>query len=256
MFKKFVIGILLVIGLSACTPANPFEGYDEIDLVLISDSSGWNVAGIYAGYLEEDLGIKVNVHDYANVPDTAREVLLALNGEGESRGNLMMDKLPDVIKEAEIVIFYHNPEGSGLSQDVGCIPPQFYAPDEISPELFAPYQADLEAIYEEIFALRSEEPIMVLAFDAYFPYYYWWEEAGVFDQCLTYWELYNQAIHAAAEKYDIPVAPVFDTFNGENHDQIPFDNGLISPDKMHTTPEGAKLIADLLWDLGIKANSH
>ena len=246
--------MLLVLGMAACTPANPFEAYDGIDLVLISDSSGWNVADIYAGLLEEELGVPVNVHDYANVPNSAKEVLQALNGE--SRGNLMMAKLPDVIKEAEIVIFYHNPEGSDHPDDISCVPPRFFASDEVSPEIFSTYQTNLESIYEKIFALRGEEPITILAFDAYFPYYNWWEEAGIFDQCLTYWELYNQAIHAAADRYNIPVAPVFDTFNGENHDQVPYDNGLIGPDKEHTTPEGVKLIADLLWDLGIKANAH
>jgi lysophospholipase L1-like esterase len=53
-----------------------------------------------------------------------------------------------------------------------------------------------------------------------------------------------------AAEFDVPVAPVFDTFNGPNHDEDPRDKGYISVDGAHPSGEGAKAIAELLRDLG------
>ena len=41
-------------------------GKKEWDYVVLGDSSAWGFPKYYAAYIEEDLGVKVTVHDMTN----------------------------------------------------------------------------------------------------------------------------------------------------------------------------------------------
>lgn len=223
------------------------------DLVFISDSSGFGVADLYAAHIEEDLGVTVTVHDLAIGALSAHSVLAALRSEGTIY-NLSLKELPDlIIPEAEVVVFYANPlvAGGALPGDWDCVGlgPRLYVND-CSPEVFEAYRADLDAIYQEIIDLRAGKPTIIRAFDAYNPLYSVYRERGVYDACTACWANYNDAIHQAAEAHNILLAPVYDTFNGPNHDEDPRDKGYIGPDGEHCTELGQQVIADLLRGLG------
>ena len=47
----------------------------------------------------------------------------------------------------------------------------------------------------------------------------------------------------------MPVARVFEAFNGPEHDQDPRDKGYIGGDGVHTTALGRQVIADCLREL-------
>jgi lysophospholipase L1-like esterase len=121
---------------------------------------------------------------------------------------------------------------------------------DCAPETFDAYRSDLGAVYQEILKLRGEEPVLIRAFDAYNPLYSVYREQGVYDECLACWENYNQAIHQAAMAHGVPLARVFDAFNGLDHDEDARDKGYIREDGEHTTGAGRQIIADLLRELG------
>jgi lysophospholipase L1-like esterase len=92
--------------------------------------------------------------------------------------------------------------------------------------------------------------MIVRAFDAYNPLYSVWREHGVYNECMRCWENYNETIHQAAAAHNVPIAHVYDAFNGSNHDEDPREKGYIGYDGIHTSDQGKQVIADLLRDLG------
>jgi hypothetical protein len=221
------------------------------DLVFFSDSSGWGVAERYAAYIEEDLGVAVEVHDLASGSLSAGSVLAALRGE-PSRYARSVD-VPGLVRDAQVVVVYGNPLDS-ISEshpgDWNCVSSQAPYARDCGPETFDAYRAHLGAIYEEILRLRGDAPVLIRAFDAYNPLYSVYGEQGVYEECVGCWENYNEAIHQAAAAHGVPVARVFEAFNGRKHDEDPRDKGYIGSDGEHTTELGRQVIADCLRELG------
>jgi hypothetical protein len=152
------------------------------------------------------------------------------------------------LTEAEVVVLYANPRSTEFG-DWDCVSENPYVKDCL-PETFEAYRADLAAIYQEILTLRGDDPIIIRSFDAYNPLYSVFKEHGISEACLGCWETYNQVIHQAAEQFKIPVANVFEAFNGPNHDEDPREKGYIGSDGIHTSGEGSTVIATLLRELG------
>jgi lysophospholipase L1-like esterase len=158
-----------------------------------------------------------------------------------------------LVREAEVVVVYGNPLES-ISEvhrwDWNCVSRTAPYARKCAAETFDAYRADLGAVYEEIINLRGDEPVIIRAFDAYNPLYKVYREQGVYDECLGCWENYNQAIHQAAAAHNVPVARVFDAFNGPDHDEDPRVKGYIREDGVHTTAEGRQVMAALLREVG------
>ena len=109
----------------------------------------------------------------------------------------------------------------------------------------------LKEIYAIIFELRRGKPTIIRAFDAYNPRIVQdCTEDGVFEECKLCWETYNQAIHQAADEMGIPVAPVFDHWNGPDHTDDPNDKGYTQAVGIHPDAAGAAATARLLRELG------
>jgi len=261
---SFALAILLLVGtlLMGCTTSPrstptitfseaPEKEKIEWDLVLFSDSSGWGVADRYAAHIEEDLDVTVEVHDLAASSLGVASVLAALRGEGGPYPSSV--DVAGLVREAEVVVVYGNPLES-ISEthrgDWNCVSRTAPYARDCAPETFDAYRADLGTIYEEILSLRGDESVLIRAFDAYNPLYSVYREQGVYDECLGCWENYNQSIHQAAMAHNVPVARVFDAFNGPDHDEDPRDKGYIRDDGIHTTAAGRQVIADLLRELG------
>ncbi len=232
----------------------PTEELTEWDLFFISDGSGFGAMELYAEHIERDLGVTVRLHDSALFSLSAGRVLRALRGETEYHA--VLQKLPTLVREADVavVVLYANPLDSISETHPGdwrCAPPNYYVRD-CSPETFEQYKADLDAIYEEILTLRSDAPTIIRAFDAYNPWYGAYRESGVYDECMRCWENYNEAIHQAAAARNVPIAHVYDAFNGPNHDEDPRDKGYLELE-WRTSEAGQKVIADLLRELGYES---
>jgi len=220
-------------------PTNPFPNLTEWDLVILSDSTLWGVGKYFAAYIEEDMNVTVNLHDEMRNGLSAYTLLQLLQKNQRVRA---------LIQEAEVVVYYGNPEGTATG-DWNCVPLATHVND-CSPETFAGYQAKLEAIIEEILALRNGAPTIIRATETYIPILKQWQEAGLEVACTQCIENMNQAVRQAAATYNIPVADIYDTFNGVEHYEDPRDKGYILEDGQHPNVLGRQVIAGLLRNLG------
>ncbi|MFN2233737.1 MAG: SGNH/GDSL hydrolase family protein [Anaerolineales bacterium] len=251
------ITLILALLLAACSTLSiggtpDLMEMEEWDLLWISDSSGWGVAEVYAAYIEEDTGIPVNVYDYWDGGLSAGTILDIL--EGGSNFNAELDRIPERIPEMEVIVFYTNPEESVDADnpwDWNCGQSTLLKTyvNACEMDTFALYTQHLESIYQHIFDLHNGRPVIIRAYDAYNPTLARWEKDGTFDACQACWGNYNAAIHQAAAKFDIPVAKVYDAWNGSDHNQDPNDKGY-TKDGIHPNELGAQVIAEELRKLG------
>jgi len=258
--KVLVVVIFLVILLTGCqtgTSQNPQQARIEEetwDLLWVSDSSGWGVADIYGQYIAEDNNVEVNVIDNWIGGLPAGEILQGLKEQNTK--NLKLDKLRETIAESEVIVIYGNPSDSedpsnpgdwncGQSDLDSC-----YV-NNCSIDTFSQYIADLKEIYSIIFEIRQGKPTIIRAIDAYNPSLVsLCQPDGVFDVCVACWETYNEAIHQAADEMRVPIANVFDTWNGIDHIENPVEKGYTREDNVHPGELGAAVTAQALRDIG------
>ena len=229
------------------------QGVQEWDLLWVSDSSGWGVAEIYGAYLAEDLGIKINVLDKWMGGLSAGEILMPLKG-GHTY-NMDLEKMRAYFQEAEIIVIYGNPlksisEDNPMDWNCGTDELQACYVNSCGMDTFELYIEHLKEIYTIILSERDGEPTMIRTFDAYNPIMVRnCTPDDTFKACLECWENFNKAIHQAADEIGVPVAKVFDAWNGPDHREDPSEKGY-TKDGVHPNETGARIIADLLRAIG------
>ena len=235
---------------------------DDWDLVWISDSTGsGGVPEAYARRIEADLGVRVRVHDAWTPLLSARNVLEKLRGKDGgilgSAGSGRVD-LPALLREAEVVVVHGNAEQSpttGHPWDWNCSPyfeesPACGTNTACGPETWEQYEADLRAIFDEIFRIREGRPVVLRTHDAYLP---WgpvatWQACDQLQICAACWGAWSDAIHRAAAARGVPVAGYYAAFSGTNGDQ-PLPSAW-TIDDVHPSKAGAGELADVMADLG------
>jgi len=231
----------------------------EWDYVVFGDSTTWGFPAYYASYMEMDLGVKVTIHNQAANAQSIFDILRILRKD---------ESLRKLVSEAEVVTLTGNPrlspgdtteslvsyiewkEQPSWGKDCGIDEESYLLPSDCSPETFESYIENIKAIIEEILSLRNGMSTIIRVMDYYMPIYSEWKNHGIEKECTCCWENLNHAIHQAAAVYNVPVARVYDAFNGLNHDEDPRDKGYIGDDGEHTTEVGQKVIADLMHELG------
>ena len=254
-----IIVILIGIQISACSQSKTIDAMeyleknsvDKWDLLWISDSSGWGVSEKYGEFISKDLDIDIKVNAQYGI--NAGELLDALNGKSDS--NFALNNMRKYIEDSEIIVIYGTPVQSKDPEN----PWDWHCGQGIDTcyvnncemDSFDLYIDHLKEIYTTIYSIRKGKPTMLRVYDAYntrlvnqcMP-------DGVFDECLTCWETYNNAIHIAADEMGVPIANVFDAWNGINHTEDPNEKGYVRDDGDHPNEKGAQVIASLLRDLG------
>ncbi len=228
----------------------PGQPQDTWRLVVIGDSSLWGLGVAYAAQIEKDVGVKVTLYDITPGGLSAGEVLQALQ-TGKSP-NLRLERLPQALREADVVVMFVNPEDSidpakPLDLD-GCL--QFEAPKACGPESFERYTADVKAIWAKTIALRGGRPVILRATDIYNPLVRRWQEQNVFNACTVCWENMSNAAHLAADAHGIPFLSLYDAFNGPQHDEDPVQKGYIADDGEHPSALASQHSAELLARMG------
>jgi hypothetical protein len=241
--------------LAACAPPSDLpRGENAVwDLVIIGDSSLWELGEAYAAQIETDVGVQVVLHDFANEAGSAGELLEVLRTKHSA--NSRLEGLPDILRDAEVVVVFLNPEDSvtpGAPLDLsGCF--LYSAPGPCRPESFAQWTEDLKSVWGEILELRNGQPTILRATDLYNPLVSPWTEHGIFESCTQCWETMSEAARLAAEAYGVPFLSRFDAFNGPNHDVDPRQKGYIVDDGEHPSEMAAQYTAELLSQMGYDA---
>lgn len=265
---RSLVILLLAVGilLSACSPPAPTAapsptaqpalptGADaEWDVVVIGDSSLWGLGDALASQIEQDVGVKVALHDATVGGLSATQVLQALQ-TGDAGGSLVLKQLPDKLREAEVVVMWTNPDDSVMPDNPmnvqACL--NGSDPGQCPPDSFEAYTEDLEAVWAEIIELRAGQPTVLRATDLYNPLVVPWHERDVFEACTECWKRLSRATKLAAEAYNIPFLSRYDAFNGADHEQDPRETGYIGHDGVHPSKLGAEYTADLLSEMGYK----
>jgi hypothetical protein len=219
------------------------------DLVFISDGEGLGVANRWAERIQLELGVEVRVHNHVPLPGDHSAVYVRdfLDEPGSA--------LAEQIADAEVVAVFANPLGSGVSgQDAGaCIstsidprdPPQLYSAED-----FVPYGEVLSSIFATVFELRKGAPTIVRAMDAYVPVVDAWHAAGVQTECMAMFELISETTRSAAAGFGVPMASMFDAFNGPDHDEDPNEKGFLDGGGGYPSAKGKDVMVEALHSLG------
>lgn len=237
------------------------EEIKEWDYVVFGDATTWGFPKYYASYMEKDLGVKVTIHNKTVDANSVFDILRILRKD---------ESLRKLVSEAEVVTLIGNPnlsQGHTLEslenyiewkkqpswyKDCGMRGGSYRPPGDCSPETFESYIENIKGVIEEILSLRKGMPTIIRAMDYYMPLYSEWKNHGIEKECTCCWENFNNAIHQAAAACNVPVARVYDAFNGPNHDEDPREKGYIMDNGEHTNEAGQKVIADLMRELGYK----
>lgn len=274
-----VYSLLSVIILTACKPNastnKPFPGLKEWDLLIISDSTNWNVGQAYAKLIETDMGVKVNLHDCWVGTLTIKHVLETMQSEGQW-SSFVGDKscykpLPDLIKEAEVMVLEGNQLESKPSDGTWDIPENFlscyyggyqgkssqpgfdtYKENMMkgcTPETWSTYKNQLSSILDEINKIRAGEPLILRMTNMYIPIHETWRQFDVDDVCTKCFGYASDVVEQVAEEYGVPVADTMHTLSGNDKLSDP-PSEYLQGDGIHPNEKGAQVIATLLQRTG------
>lgn len=185
----------------------------------------------YADFIEQDLNVEVNLRNLGVSGMTSEELLNRLDTENYR----------NLISKAQVVTIV-------ITMNDLLLCPQ--GNRECAEEKLATAKTNYTAIIEEILKLTSTEVAVIRTQTYDNPFVNKWKERGVFDEQKPMFDRWNQQIVEIATQYDIPVAEVYQDFNGPNGDQDPGEKGYISSDGMHNNDAGVRRMAELLRELG------
>lgn len=107
-----------------------------------------------------------------------------------------------------------------------------------------------DAIMQEILKLRDPTRTIIRTMDVYNPFVAEEMVTGTFPIVKGYLDQVDAHIASSAAAKGIPMARVYEVFNGPNGDQDPVAKGYMAIDGIHPNDAGHKVIADLLRELG------
>lgn len=114
----------------------------------------------------------------------------------------------------------------------------------------AEFKANWDAIVSEIVSLAQPGSTVIRTMDIYNPFIAEQMQLGSVNATVPYLEEVDAYIRTSAEQNGIPVARVYEAFNGASGREDPVSKGLISQDGFHANDAGHDMMAILLRDLG------
>lgn len=248
-----MLAALIVAGTAACgaepvarhtSGPHPTPESGHWELVWFSDSGAWGVASDWAKRIGERNGVDVEVFDYVGYGSwgSAENVLARVTSDAAVRKQ---------IAGAEVVVVYGSNYDVPRDYQRACMSMSSRKqPAPLTDEVLRPFRDKLGAIYDEVFALRRGRPTVVRALDLYAPLVGRWRSAGVYRSCNAGWAANARVQAEVAADHRVPVASLYDAFNGPRHDRDPVKRGYIGPDGGHTSTEGKAVILRTLDALG------
>lgn len=262
-FRAVVVAlVVLLLPLAACGQSTPSadrvrDGGDasssatastDWDLVLLGDSvllAGFTLEG----RLERELGVTLQISNWLN-PDVAKYAK-----GGERSADLVErlrtdEELRQDLRAAEVVVF---DVPLGVIYDVCPGTPSTATSEDLArclDEVVTMYEADVEAVFEELVALRDPADAMIRVTDVWQFFYPTFTAAGTYDVVRPRWQEMNQAVHDAADRYGIPVVAAYAGFTGPDGDRDPVASGDVEIDQIHLSNQGVERFVDLVISEG------
>ena len=196
----------------------------------------------YAEHIEQDLGVDVEVHNFAR--------------DGQTIGALREfvyedEELRIAIKDAEVITIWtgwndlwrplekYRRETCGGEDNLDCIRAEV-----------AIMNSDFDAVLDEILSLTSTQDTLIRIADYGIPHVNSWKHKGWFDTLVgPCYETWRDHLVEAAEKRGITVVYTYHVLNGPTGD-LPMDESITLDDRVHLNEEGHRLVAQLHREVG------
>lgn len=240
-----VLAVLLLFSEACATSRNalPDVSGQTWDYVVLGSSIGTWWSEYYGEMIESDLGVELVYHDYYRGQQKISS-LLQMVTENE--------QLREDIGNAEVITI-----GVGFADFVDAIVYDAvggaYDPQKLD-QAVEEFRDNFDAMLSEVVALASPTDTTIRIMDFYFPYVDVFGESEKGSEALQYWTRFNECIREAGDQHSIPVANVFEAFNGPQGNNDPAEQGYLI-DARHSSEEGMKVIAEEFRKLGYERAS-
>jgi hypothetical protein len=212
------------------------------DSVLLHPSAALEVR------LETDLGVGLTSHDWIN-PD------IAAHAVGGERSTELLERLrtdEDLrrdLQEAEVIVF---DVPFGIANDLCPEPATITAEqqDRCFGDVIPQYQADVDAIFDEVVGLRDPSDAIIRVTDVWQFAWPTLHSVGDYDIVRSAWQAMNGSVAAAAARHGIPLIRAYDEFTGPTGDRDPVAAGDVQADETHLSTQGVNRFVELVAALG------
>jgi len=219
------------------------------DYVALGDSypAGYGAVSsyvdYYAEYIEEDLGVRVEIHNYGQTGLTSSELLNQVRSNAELR---------DTIRNAEVITIWIGWNDFRVSLT------QFYTGTcggeknlDCMLESVTRLNENIDAILDEILNLASHQDTLIRIADTGIPpiFLTTWKQHGWFETLQeSCFEAWRDHLVAAANQRNIRVVYTYQILNGPDGDEKM--KAIYQSDGIHFNDRGQRLIADLHREAG------
>lgn len=201
----------------------------------------------YTAMLEEDFGVEVEVRSHTVQAQRTDDFLERLRSNDPLRQHLAdADVVTLLIPNGE----WGEPFQTALGVDGGD-PSECGGEDnqQCLRDVTEAYKQQVDEIFDELTAIVDPAQTLIRVHD-----FYQFQMDGTqenFDIAYPYWREAQEYVEQVAGQHGVPVAQIFDDFMGTDGAYIDLvAEGLVDPDGIHPTPEGAERMATLVHDLG------
>ncbi len=245
-----IIAVIVVVLLSfeSCVTtetALPNVAGETWDYVVLGSSIGTWWARYYGDLMESDLGVEIVYHDYYVGSQLVSNLLHnVINNE----------RLREDIRNAEVITI-----GVGS----GDMFPAIWRHSDLGQndrlqlkQTVEVFRETYNSMLSEVVSLAPPTDTIIRIMDFYFPYVGRYKEKGIYSSTKQYWMKFNECIIQAGQRHSIPVARVFEAFNGPVGYDDPGEKGYLAFDEKHSSEKGMKLIAEKFRNLGYQHASR
>jgi len=117
-------------------------------------------------------------------------------------------------------------------------------------QALAQFRTNWDGIVAEIRSLRAPGATILRTMDVYNPFVAELKASGDLDELKPYLDQMNAHIAQSAQANEVPMARVYEAFNGPNGEDDAGAKGYIANDQLHPDDDGYTVMAELLRDLG------
>lgn len=118
------------------------------------------------------------------------------------------------------------------------------------------FRKTYNSLLSDVVSIASPTDTYIRIMDIYFPWVGRYKEKVIYSSVKHYWMKFNECIRQAGNRNSIPVAYIFQAFNGPRSGDDPADKGYLGYDGKHSSEKGMKLIAKEFHKLGYQHASR
>ncbi len=214
------------------------------DSVMNTPKPSVAVLRVYADMVGEEFGVPVDVRDYAQGASKPTQLITTLDSEMVQASLEEADVVLVEIPQRDVQWPFRTAVGWGGSGECGGDDNQQCLRDYVTEN-----KASVEEIFAKITSICDPSDTLIRTFTMFQMDVEMRKAEDALDITIPYFEEAQENLEVIAAGYGIPVADVYREFMGPDGTNNPRDRELLI-DQRHPSEDGARLIAEMLDDLG------